>query len=395
MKLKTSIKGAICAMCLGSFSAQAYDIAAYYWPAYHPEPRWQELGVFKDGKGEWQNVYEAVPKFVGHYQPRVPIWGYTDESDPEVMAKKIDAAADYGVNVFIFDWYWYEGKPFLEEALNNGFLKAKNKDRMKFFLMWANHNVIDVWDNKVAYKHLDNVIWSGEIKLDEFKKIADRVIEKYFKQPNYYKIDGKPVFSIYELGTFIKGVGGVENAKAALDYIKKKAVEAGLEGVHIQTMCWNLPKGLQGVPGDSTPTSKKIVEFLGIDSFTSYQWVHYRAPGGMDYKDWGDWNVSNWDNLSKTASIPYFCHVSIGWDNNMRYPAGRFTPIVMNSNPAKFEEYLRKAKDWTDKNNPSTKLITVNSWNEWTEGSYLEPDEYFGWAYLEAVRRVFKKDAEK
>lgn len=38
------------------------------------------------------------------------------------------------------------------------------------------------------------------------------------------------------------------------------------------------------------------------------------------------------------------------------------------------------------------KLITVNSWNEWTEGSYLEPDTVNGFGYLEAVRRVFGAD---
>ena len=52
-----------------------YDVAAIVWSAYHPEPRWKELGIFGDGKGEWQNVYEAKPKFKGHNQPLVPLWG--------------------------------------------------------------------------------------------------------------------------------------------------------------------------------------------------------------------------------------------------------------------------------------------------------------------------------
>ena len=60
---------------------QTYDVAAYVWPAYQPEPRWAELGIFKDGKGEWQNVYEAVPKWEGHRQPLVPLWGYENEAD--------------------------------------------------------------------------------------------------------------------------------------------------------------------------------------------------------------------------------------------------------------------------------------------------------------------------
>ncbi len=383
------------ALLLGAqiFAEQRYDVAAYYWPAYHPDPRWQELGIFKDGVGEWQNVYEATPKFTGHDQPKMPVMGYDDESSTEGMTWRINTASEYGVNVFIFDWYWYEGKPFLEGAVNK-FVDLKT-DKMKFFIMWANHNVIDVWDNKVPYKHTDKTIWSAELDLPEFKKVADRMVKQYFTQPNYYKIDGKPVFSIYELGTFIKGVGGVENAKKGLEYMIEAAKKAGLPGVHIQTMCWNMPKGLQGVPGDDTPTSAKIVDFVGVDSFTSYQWIHYRGANGEDYKDWGDWNLLKWDSLQREFKQPFYCHVSIGWDNNPRYPSSRMTPMVMRTGPALFEGYLAKAKAWTDKHYPKgPKLITINSWNEWTEGSYLEPDMHYGYAYLEAVRRVFKKDCK-
>ena len=138
-----------------------YDIAAYVWPAYQPEPRWAELGIFKAGKGEWQSVWEARPKWDGHEQPRKPLWGYENEADPKVVEKKIDAAVSHGVNVFIYDWYWYGGRPFLEDALNKGFLGAKNNDKMKFFIMWANHDVNEGWDNTVADKNRNGVIWHG------------------------------------------------------------------------------------------------------------------------------------------------------------------------------------------------------------------------------------------
>jgi hypothetical protein len=105
-------------------SKQKYDVAAFYWPGYHPEPRFKDIGVFPDGKGEWEAIYKAKPKFAGHEQPLVPLWGYEDESTPKAAQKKIATATKYGVNVFIFDWYWYDNKPFLEDALNNGFLKA-------------------------------------------------------------------------------------------------------------------------------------------------------------------------------------------------------------------------------------------------------------------------------
>ena len=112
-----------------------YDIAALVYPGYHPDPRWKELGLFPEGQGEWFNVKDAKPKWPGHYQPRVPVWGYENEADPKVMEKKIEAASSHGVNVFIFDWYWYGERPFLEGAVADGFLGAKNNGKMKFFLM--------------------------------------------------------------------------------------------------------------------------------------------------------------------------------------------------------------------------------------------------------------------
>jgi len=99
-----------------------YDIAAYIWPSYHRDER--SLQFWPAGIGEWETVLKNKPKFEGHQQPRNPLWGPVNEADPYVMQMQIDAAADHGVNVFIYDWYWYDRRPFLEGCLNDGYLKA-------------------------------------------------------------------------------------------------------------------------------------------------------------------------------------------------------------------------------------------------------------------------------
>jgi len=369
----------LAAVCPAIISAADYDVAAYVYPAYQPEPRWAELGIFKDGKGEWQNVYEAKPKWEGHRQPLVPLWGYENEADPKVVAKKIDAAVSHGVNVFIYDWYWYGGRPFLEDALNKGFLGAPNNEKMKFFIMWANHNVDKLWDNKVADKEWNKPIWRGGVDANEFRKICRRWIDMYFSKPNYYRIGGKPVLMIYETKTFIDGIGGKDAAAAALDEFRVECAKAGLGGVHIMVCDFGL-----------TPEE---VKSLSIDSATIYNFVHWsRVRWSTEYSAWAKAGARRFDEARNSLGVGmYFAHASVGWDNNPRFPAEKAWPIAKESTPEKFESVLRRAKDWCDANTAEgqPKLITVNSWNEWTEGSYLEPDTHFKFGYLEAVRRVF------
>ena len=368
---------------------QAYDVAAYIWPAYHDEPRYQEIGLFADHKGEWEAIYNAVPKFEGHRQPRVPAWGYFDESSPEMQEKIIDTALEYGVNTFIFDWYWFDNRPFLESVLNDGFLKASNNRKMKFYLMWANHTANSYWDRNEPDKSID--YWSGLVSAEVMDGFTDHLVNDYFKLPNYYKIDGKPVFCIYEVSNFINGMGGTEKAREALDTFRKKAVDAGFEGLHLQAIIWSsLPATLSATPGDSEPTQDKTLQALGFDSVTNYQWCHL-VPTDKEYTEWGEEGISYWERYDNEISVPYFPHVSIDWDPNPRFPMENGPqPCVKNPTPEKFEKFLRKARDYVDAHPDRTPLITINAWNEWAEGSYLEPDEEFGYGYLEAVKNVFK-----
>ena len=360
-------------------TAPRHDVAAYVWPAYQPEPRWAELGLFPDGDGEWQNVREAVSKRPGHRQPRVPLWGYENEADPAVAARKIDAALAHGVNVFAYDWYWYGGRPFLEEALDRGFLGAPNNGAMRFFLMWANHHVNWLWDNRAADKRWEAPRWRGWLGPEEFRAVSRRWIERYFTRPNYYRIGGKPVLMIYEAGTFVEGMGGLPAAAAALARFRADCEEAGLGGVYILACDWGLDAAL--------------VAALGIDGATMYNFVHWASPERFPrYADWAAEAARHFDAARAALGLrAYFPHVSVGWDTNPRYPASCFTPTVAEATPAELETALRRARDWCDANIPagSPRLITLNSWNEWTEGSYLEPDTVLGTAYLDAVARVF------
>lgn len=368
-----------------------YDVAAYIWPAYTGDEIRSRM-FWKEGYGEWQSVKNAEQNSLVHkrewyetWKQRKPLWGYVNEANPEVMKMQIDCATKHGVNVFIYDWYWYDGRPFLENCLNDGFLKAENVDKMKFYLMWANHDVPHVWDIDTSDDlNWKDVIWRGGVSRGEFDKLVDRWIENYFSHPSYYKIDGKPVFMIYTLDKFVEGMGGAEAARDALLYFRKRTEEAGHPGLHLQMVSWSAVwHNRSGVDGSA---DMKLYNYLGFDSTSNYQWVSFQSP--RDYEEMIVTAREEYAKMDALDGVTYLPHVAIGWDNNPRFRK-YVEGVVTNNTPENFEKALRQAKDYIDTHELPVPLVTINSWNEWTETSYLEPDELNGYGYLEAVKRVF------
>ena len=372
-----------------------YDIAAYVWPSYTgDEPRTRMF--WPDGIGEWQTVKSAKAKFEGHQWPRKPLWGYLNEADSTVMEMHIEEAVKHGVNVFIYDWYWYDGRPFLENCLNDGFLKAKNRDKMKFYLMWANHNVTHLWDKRISDIE-DNLIWEAHVPLEEFKTIANRMIEKYFLLDNYYKIDNEPILMIYDLEVFLKGFPTLEEAISGVQWFQAEAKKSGLQGIHFQMCRWDSRLFKENYEGREVEvTMDQLCKLLGFKSYTHYQFVHFQDMN-RDYREIVADVVKDWDAYKNESTLPYFPHVSVGWDNTPRYLSCHLGDpvkgaVVKNNTPENVELAFKAAKKYVDEHPTQPPLITVNSWNEWTETSYLQPDDLYGYGYLEKIQDVFVKD---
>ena len=378
---------ALASVNLNAQKKKTYDVAAYLYPAYaYGDPRLRPF--WPEGFGEWETVMTMQKRNPGHYWDRKPLWGPVNEADPAVMEMEIEQATRHGVNVFIFDWYWFDGRPFMETTLTDGFLKAPNKDKMKFYLMWANHNVENYWDTRISKYGGENIIWRGGVDRDEFEKICKRNIEMFFKQPNYYKIDGKPVFMIYEVTTFIEGIGGVDAAIDALKWFRKEVKKAGFPDLELQFTMWNSQFNYSGVDAAKASTESPrdaFIRRLGFNSMSHYQFCHF-ANVDQDYEKVLEEVYPEWDRLEKEFTIPYYPHISIGWDNS---PRTGESAVTRENTPERFEGALRKAKAWVDARPNLHPLITINSWNEWTETSYLEPDDLYGYGYLEAVKKVF------
>lgn len=366
---------------------QKYDVAAFLYPAYaSDDPRLRPFWPM--GIGEWETIMTMQNRYPNHYWNRKPLWGYINEADPSVMSMEIEEATKHGVNVFIFDWYWFDGRPFMETTLNNGFLKAENVSKMKFYLMWANHDVLNLWDTRLANVNENNVIWTGKVDRQEFEKICKRNIEKYFKLPQYYKINGKPVFMIYDIPQLITGLGGIKETTDALNWFKEETKRAGFPGLELQITMWGVNLNYSGFDaGKTTSPENEFVKALGFTSATHYQFVHFTNVDD-EYMNVVDRAEKEWNRIDSVFDCTYYPHVSVGWDNS---PRTGHSAVVRNNTPENFEKALRKARDFVDNHPEQTPLITINSWNEWTETSYLMPCNVYGYGYLDAIKNVFVK----
>lgn len=263
--------------------------------------------------------------------------------------------------------------------------------------MWANHDWQDIHPAKFAGPR--PTLAKGVVSRAAFDRAVDHIIKDYFTQPNYLKIDGEPFFSIYEMMTLIRGLGGPDEAQAALDDFQAKTRAAGFPGLHLNGVVW----GVRVLPNERTfANAAAMVAKLGIKSVGSYCWVHHHRteksafPRGS-YQAAAESNYQAWQKYQGELAIPYYPNVSMGWDPSARtvqtdryeargYP---YSAILEGNTPAAFAEGLRRARGFVDQVPVRNKMVTLNAWNEWTEGSFLLPEARYGTGYLEQVRRVF------
>ena len=371
------------------------QVGCYYFPNYHLDRRNREL--HGASWSEWELVKQSTPRFPGHRQPLVPSWGYTDEADPSVMARKIDAAAGHGIDFFVFDWYHYDDGPFLERGLDEGFLKAPNNDRMKFCCMWANHNWLDI--HPCGLNNRSNLLYPGRVTPDTFRKINRLFVERYFSHPSYFTVNGAPYFSIYDLTRFMSNFGSVSATRKAMDDFRAMAGASGFPELHLNAVVWGHPV----LPSEEVPDNlPKLIRELGFDSITSYVWIHHvplsRSPYTPFLEVMGKY-FTHWDRMCREYDIPYFPNVTMGWDSSPRTiqsekwkPVGYpYMNMICDNTPENFRYALEETRIRLEQQN-IPQILNINCWNEWTEGSYLEPENLHGMAYLEAVKSVFVKN---
>ena len=352
-----------------NFSNLTTDIKAIalYLPQFHEIKENNEWW----GKGftEWSNVKKSIPLFKGHHQPRIPgdkknYLGYYELTEVNVIKKQIDLAKSHGIYGFGFYYYWFSGKTLLEKPL---IIYLNNKDlKFPFLLIWANENWTKKWDGKDK----DILIKQEYFDDDPEKFIKD--IKKYLMDERYIRIKNKPILGLYEPSK-------VPKLNETIRIWRKKAKEYQIGELFI----------LFTLNENTTNTIKYSKLFDAAYDFPPrFSFGNYivKFKNTFIYSVLIYYNLVFQINNTITKNFSVFRGNMLEWDNCPRtFPCYIFDYY----SPEQFYIINKMIIDWTKKHyNNELSFIFINAWNEWGEGSYLEPDEKYGYASINSLSKA-------
>jgi len=377
-----------------------WTVAVWNFPAWNPGGKhWPELA---DGKPL------RMPLLYDSTDPEVRYNGisYYRLTDPRVMDWQIKWMREAGINLLMFDWYPSESKKkfdnsprhrHINDSIEVGFLRKDKtggkpvktnpyEKKIDFVAMWTNHGHAWIPEGTMEY-----------------------ACENFLNQPNYYRVDGKPLIIIHAPGLLREEHGGEGDGKQKMKNLKKWVTKQreiarsyGYKEIYLTL-------------GDIQPQYSKGFQNIGFDGAFNYvthakKELETRVPVIYEYEQKVKKKVvakehkgEMWKADYETAVIPSMLE---HWDKMYKVWGNGFVPTITvredfrhwhvqphmlyyhGCTPQLYGEAIKMAKESVIKNN-GRKFITVGIWNEFYEDGYLEPDVKYGYEYLKQIRKNF------
>lgn len=327
------------------------DIGVFYFPGWYSQSRyWKDIKGLPDSRSP------------NHPWPdREPLLGHYAEEDPKVAEQHIEWASQHGINFFAYDWYWDGKGTYLNHAIDN-FKKAPNRGRMKFSLLWANHS-------------------DAPRNMAEFDAMLDFWVTNYLKHPDFYAINCKPVIFVFSNTQLEKSAQRFgSTAQLLLARADRKARKHGLAGLFF-------------VATTNARPDDAIEDYLLRQGFSAYSgWNYVVSRDKRQTTDYGSMVETYLDFYSAArhtnGKLPYMVPASPGWDS--RPWLGNQAITRTDPTPEKFRTMLDGARQTLQSGSGSImNILMIEAWNEFGEGSFIEPTKKWGTDYLKVIKSIF------
>ncbi|CAD0147621.1 conserved protein of unknown function [Streptococcus thermophilus] len=370
-------------------------VIAFYLPQFHPTPENDKFW----GKGftEWTNVAKAKPLFRKHNQPRIPAdLGFYDLRMPEVREQQAELAREAGIEGFCYWHYWFgNGVQTLEMPFEE-VLKSKKPD-FPFCLGWANHTwSTKTWDKDKSNSE-DTIIFEQTYPGQSDYEAHFYHLLPAFKDRRYITVDDKPLFYVWD-------PNGIPNSAKFINLWQKLARENGLKGIYfvakvdpLGTLSVNNIKDVESGFSDRYQEVLKL-GYDGVNSHT-LKYAELKANGkikkifyaftrkylnSMFVEKYRYSDIIRYFNTKEDYQENVFPQLIPGRDRSPR--SGKTAVVYYENSPSEFRKAVRNSLECVKNKEYEHKLIFLNSWNEWAEGAYMEPDIVYGKGFIQVLR---------
>ncbi len=346
-------------------------VLAYYLPQFHAFA--ENDAWWGKGFTEWTNLPRGLPRFAGHYQPRVPrdlgFYGLDAQDGTETLRRQARMARDAGLHGFVFYYYWFNGKRLMDGPVDR--LLGDPTVELPFALMWANENWTRRWDGQES-----EVLISQDYRdEDDAAMLAD--FARHFRDPRYIRAGGRPLLFVYRPGI-------IPDCAARVERWRAMAREA-----HGEDPLFVMAQGFGA-------TDPREFGLDGAVEFPPHKLVQQVPPSNKEYEILDPeftGTIHSYDGLvaasleEKAPDFPLIKCACPSWDNDARRQGAGL--VITGSTPAKYGAWLSRLVALAQERPAfGEAFVCVNAWNEWCEGAYLEPDLHWGAAYLNATGRA-------
>lgn len=367
-------------------------VIALYLPQFHQIPENDKF--WGEGFTEWVTVKNAKPIYEGHKQPRVPLnKNYYDLSKRENVLWQTKLAKKHSIYGFGVYHYWFNNdKNLLTKPAE--IMRDEENLPIKYFFVWDNCNWKRSWSNVPGNE------WAPLAETENMKNgpiilipyiLGDKsdwknhynYVRHHFKSANYEKVNNKPIFSI---------IWDSDEIRKMCLYWDDLAKEDGFDGVYwifkrnkfVNYPQWahvyNYQPHFMSIWSTSWSNriKGKLKRILGIKEVQKLKYYDYD-------KVWND----ILKQTKKESNYKIINGAFVDYDDSPRRGDSK-AYVFKRSSPEKFEKYFRELVNITMEQ--GKEYIFLTAWNEWGEGAYLEPDEYWNNRYLEVLNNVLKAD---
>lgn len=354
-------------------------VMAFYLPQFHTIPendKWWGAGFT-----EWTNVKKAQSLFTRHYQPRAPLnQNYYCLDNRDALVWQSELMGQYGIDGMCFYHYWFNGKQLLQTPLS--ILLANPDIKMPFCLSWANEPWTRAWDGGdkevlMPQEYGNQADWQAHF---------DYLITA-FQDPRYIRVDGKPMFIIYRAAS-------IPCLAEMLAYWRTLAVEQGLAGIHFVMMntVFNDPSSHMGFDAE---LDFEPMYTIGHDLNWFHRYFRSLSIRGRHIlnrlfksrkqpEDQISYRTIWRRILARPLRRDRYAGAFVDWDNTPRKAERGL--VMHGACPASFSHYFTKQYQRCCQQH--IPFLFINAWNEWAEGTYLEPDSQYKYGYLEAIKKA-------